>query len=392
MKIVYSLPHPADSLSSEQAGHTVRASAILGVLEKRGHEIIRVEAARGSGAQTAVKTYRSLVKKLLPRFIANQMRDRARVAYSLNYAGRLQQVVEQARPDVILETHIAFSLAGKTVSEKTGIPLGLDDVAPSWEEAQQYGGGAGGLAQRTHHEVTQQASLVVAVSQEIRRLLKEDGVAESKLVTISNGIDHKFFQTGTGGAEVRARYGIPADTVVIVFVGSFQPYHRVDLLLEAFAQVKTDTPARLLLVGEGQRTPEAKAAADRLGINARVTFTGRIPYDQVAQYVAAGDVATMPATNSYGNPMKIYEYMAQSKAIIAPDQPTITEIVAHGESAYLFQPENVGALAAGLKRLIEDGGLRTKIAQRARADADQHTWEKRGEAMEQALEKIRRKS
>jgi glycosyltransferase involved in cell wall biosynthesis len=96
----------------------------------------------------------------------------------------------------------------------------------------------------------------------------------------------------------------------------------------------------------------------------------------------------MPATNSYGNPMKIYEYMAQSKAIIAPNQPTITEIVAHGESAYLFQPENVNALAVGLKNLIEDRDLRERIAKRGRADADTHTWEKRGEAMEQALEKI----
>lgn len=386
MKIVYSLPHPADKLSSEQAGHTVRASAMLGELEKRGHQIFTIEAASGQGSQTAVKTYRTVVKKLLPRPIAMQMRDRARVAYGHRYGERLIEAVEKHHPDVILETHIAFSQAGQRASERTGCPLALDDVAPSWEEEQQYGVGAGKLAREIHRTVTGKASLLVAVSGVIRRLLTEDGIPDSKIVTISNGIDPSFFQSHS--ESVRKRYRIPHDAVVILFVGSFQPYHRVDLLIEAFAKVKVNPPAHLLLVGEGQRTPEAKAAAERLGLMDKITFTGRIPYQEVAEYVTAGDVAVMPATNSYGNPMKIYEYMAQGKAVVAPNQETITEIVTHQHNAVLFQPENVDGLAAALQTVIEDANLRRKIAQQARIDADSHTWAKRAEVLEHALEKI----
>ncbi|NDJ86457.1 MAG: glycosyltransferase, partial [Chloroflexi bacterium] len=177
MKIVYSLPHPADQLESSQAGHTVRARAILSALERRGHEIIRVQAAAGQQSQAAVSTYRSIVKKLLPRPIAMRLRDTARVAYSRRYAGRLIEALQQHRPDVILETHIAFTLAGKIASAETGIPLVLDDVAPPWEEEEQYGVGSRKLARQTYQEITHQARMLVAVSGAIRRLLIAEGLS-----------------------------------------------------------------------------------------------------------------------------------------------------------------------------------------------------------------------
>lgn len=387
MKILYSLPHPADSLDSEQAGHTVRARAMLGALETLGHDIIRLEAASNPRSQSAVKTYRSVVKKLLPRPVAQRMRDLARVAYSRNYGARLIEAIHQHQPDVILETHIAFSVAGKMASAQTGIPLILDDVAPSWEEEQQYGVGAKQLALNTHREVTQQASLLVAVSGVIRQHLIDERIAENKIITVHNGINAAKFHTGIDSLAIRNRYHIPADAVVIVFVGSFQPYHRVDLLIEAFAHVKTD--AYLFLVGDGQRRPEAKALCEKLGLTERVIFTGRIPYEQVADYSAVGDIAIMPATNSYGNPMKIYEYMALGQAVLAPRQETITEIVTHAQDAYLFEPENVGAITEALERVIVDGELRHRLGQSAAQQAIHFTWEARAKSLEAAIGKIR---
>lgn len=385
MKLVYSLPHPADHLESEQAGHIVRARAMLAALESLGHEIIRVEAAADQRTQAAVGTYRRVVKKLLPRPVAMRMRDLARVANSRRYAGRVIEAVTQHRPDLIFETHIAFSLAGKVASEQTGCPLVLDDVSPSWEEEQQYGVGSRRLALDTHHDVTQHARLVIAVSGVIRRSLIEDGVPAQKIVTISNGINEALFHPGIDGRAQRARCGISADAVVIVFVGSFQPYHRVDLLLDAFARVSTSRPAHLLLIGAGKYLAETQAAVTNLGLDNRVTFAGRIPYQDVASYTAAGDIAIMPATNSYGNPMKVYEYMALGKTVLAPDQETITEIVTHGNNAYLFEPGNVESMAVALKTVIEDEDLRVRLGRRAADDARQHTWTKRAETLQQAI-------
>ncbi len=388
MKIVYSLPHPHDRLDSEQAGHIVRARALLAALEQLGHEIVRVQAASGGGSGAAVSTYRQVVKKLLPRPLAMRMRDMGRAAFGRRYAQHLIDVVRNEQPDVILETHIAFSVAGKEASRATDIPLVLDDVAPSWEEERQYGVGAKKLALTIYREVTGQASLLVAVSEVIRRLLVEDGLPEEKIITVSNGIDEAAFRPSAKGAAVRERLGIGPETVVIVFVGSFQPYHRVDLLLDAFARIPGRERARVLLVGEGRETPAAQAHARALNIADRVTFAGRIPYREVADWVAAGDIAVMPATNTYGNPMKVYEYMAVGKAIVAPDQPTITEVVQHGDTAQLFEPGSIDALAKALTALTDDPELRARLGAAAAQAALQHTWTQRAKTLATAMEHI----
>ncbi len=384
MNILYSLPHPADSLASGQAGHVIRAAALLGALERLGHHIQRVEAARSGGAKASVSLYRNVVRRFLPRPIAMRLRDRMRIRHGQRYAQKLLALIEQRRPDLILETHIAFSRAGMLASRLSGVPLVLDDVAPAWEEEQQYGVGLRRAARAIHTEVTAQAHLLIAVNQTLAKQLVEDGAPPEKVIVVPNGIDAELFRADLDGAPIRARCGIPPDAVVIGFVGSFQPYHRVDLLLRAFAQLE-DAHTRLLLVGQGITSAACQNLAAQLGIGARAIFAGAVPYAQVPSYLAAADIAVMPATNAYGNPMKVYEYMAMGKALVAPDQPTITEIAQHGESAYLFPPEDITAMARALQTLISDSALRQRLSIHGQALAAQHTWPKRAEILQQAL-------
>lgn len=386
MKIVYSLPHPSHRLGTPGAGHTVRANAILAALQQLGAEIV-VDQAAAERSQTAAKTYRQLVKRLIPSPIAMRLRDRARVAFGRRYGERLTEVVRKHQPDVILQTHIAFSLSGKIASQATGIPLVLDDVAPSWEEKQQYGVGNQRLAESTHHEVTSQAALCVAVSGPMRRFLEEDGISSDKLIQVPNGISAAIFHPDIDGREIRRRYQITDSTVVVVFVGSFQPYHRVDLLIEAFSRLRTDRDVRLLLVGAGREQAAAQALVDRLGVSERVVFTSAVDYQEVPRHIAAGDVAVMPATNTYGNPMKVYEYMALGKAVIAPNQDTITEIGTHQSELLTFRPESIDALAAALNRVIEQDDFRTALGEAAaKAIASDHTWLNRGQTLLSAIE------
>lgn len=386
MKIVYSLPHPSHRLDEKGAGHTVRANAILSALESLGVEIIRDQAAQG-GSQAAAKTYRDVAKRFIPRPIAMRMRDSARVVFGKQYGERLTEIVRQHQPDVILQTHIAFSLSGKIASEATGVPLVLDDVAPSWEEKQLYGVGNARAAVETHRETTGHAQLCAAVSRAMRRFLMEDGIPDHKLIALPNGIDDRIFHPHIDGSAVREQYGFDNNTVVIVFVGSFQPYHRVDWLLEAFSRVQTVRRVRLLLVGAGRMQPEAEALTRNLDLTERVIFTGGVDYQRVPEYVAASDIAIMPATNTYGNPMKVYEYMALGKAVIGPDQETIREIGTHEHDILTFEPENIDAMAATLMRVIDDETLRERLGdQAAETIIHDHTWRKRGEALLSAIE------
>lgn len=388
MKIIYSLPHPADRLGSQQAGHVIRASALLDALERLGHTVIQLEAATEQSTQTAVGLYRKVVKRMLPRPVAMRMRDTARISHGRRYAHRLIEAIERTHPDVIFETHIAFSLAGKIASEQTGVPLVLDDVAPSWEEEQQYGVGLKEAARDIHRQVTDCARLLIAVNHTMRRYLLEEGIQASKIITVENGIDSRYFRPDVDGHVRRQQYRLPPNAVVIVYVGSFQPYHRVDLLLHAFAQIKTAPAAHLLLVGEGKYTAGAKALAQSLNLLDQVTFTGAVDYSAVASYIAAGDIAVIAANSSYANPMKLYEYMALGKPIVAPNQETITDVVTHDKNAYLFTPEDVPAMAAALKAVSEDLSLRQRLGKAASALAAEQTWDKRAETIQRALEAV----
>lgn len=386
MKILYSLPHPAHRLDTEGAGHAVRAKAMLNALQAQGVTLVIDQAAQ-EGSQSAAKTYRQVVKNLLPKPFAMRIRDRARVTFSHQYGARLAEAVREHKPDVILQTHIAFSVAGKIASEQSGVPLVLDDVAPSWEEQQQYGVGSQKLAKYTHSEITGHARLCVAVSGAMRRFLIEDGIPDEKLIAVPNGIDATIFHPNINADDVRARYNISPDAVLIVFVGSFQPYHRVDLLLEAFSRVQSATPAHLLLVGAGREEPAAREHAAKLNLMARTTFSGHVDYRAVPQHIAAADVAIMPATNTYGNPMKVYEYMALGKAVLAPNQETITEIGTHGKDLLTFPPEDIPTMAATLAQVIDDAALRQRLGtQAAQTIAQAHTWEQRAQTLLSAIE------
>jgi glycosyltransferase involved in cell wall biosynthesis len=96
----------------------------------------------------------------------------------------------------------------------------------------------------------------------------------------------------------------------------------------------------------------------------------------------------MPATNDYGNPMKVYEYMAIGKAVIAPNQPTITEIATHGEDSFLFEPENIASLSAALHTLVCDAALREKLGRSGSRRAMENSWIKRATILQDAMYRL----
>lgn len=391
MKILYSLPHPADTLGSERAGHVVRANALLAELESMGHEVIRVEAA-DSQAQLSVRAYREVVKRLLPPALALPLRDAGRYLHSRRYASQLLERAEQTRPDVLLETYTPMSVAGVRASAATGVPLVVDDLAPSWEDDEVYGVSLQRLSRRVRRQLLAGAGLVVAVNARLARAFREEGVPAASVVTVGNGISEAFFTAGEQRAATRHTLGLAAGDAVAVFVGSFQPFHRVDLLVDAFAAMPDRAGCRLLLVGDGTALDDARRQVRRLGLEESVTFTGQLAHSQVPAHVAAADVGVLPASAEYTNPMKILEYLAAGLPVVAPRQETVAEVVADGVTGVLFEPSNSRALAGALGSVLLDGELRQRLAVEAGAQVRAQTWAAQAARLVDALEGVSRRS
>ena len=148
---------------------------------------------------------------------------------------------------------------------------------------------------------------------------------------------------------------------VIGFVGSIFPYHGVDLLIEAFAGLDENPDLRLLIVGDGSTLPELKSLAKRLGVLNRCIFTGSVPHRRVYAFMEVMDICCMARSNSYGSPVKIFEYGLLKKPVVAPDTVPVRDVMIHGEDAILVEP-NVQSILDALQELLDDHTLALKMA------------------------------
>jgi glycosyltransferase involved in cell wall biosynthesis len=149
------------------------------------------------------------------------------------------------------------------------------------------------------------------------------------------------------------------------------------MLIEAFAQLHDKHPQlHLLIVGDGALQAELEAQVMKRGLVPNVTFAGRVSHEEVRYYIAAMDIAVSPHANFYASPMKILEYMAMAKAVVAPNLPNIRDILCHGENCLLFEPESVESLVAQLDTLLQNPSTRSAIGIAARRKIEiQRNWQ-----------------
>ncbi|CAN5906132.1 glycosyltransferase family 4 protein [soil metagenome] len=336
--------------------------------------------ACGRVDRAGVNGYRRHRGPALLRALRPVVRDAGRLAYGRRHGRRLVDAIRRHDPDVILETHVAFSAGGAHAAAVTGVPLVIDDLAPRWEET-TFGVGLGQAADRVWRRVTDRARVLVAVNAPIHAELAPDVDDLDKLIVVGNGYDARWADAGRPRADTRAALGIAADTLVLTFVGSFLPWHRADLLVTALADVGIARPWQLLLIGDGPcRTEVARTVADR-GLADHVTFTGAVPSRHVADHLRATDIAVLPATNPYGNPMKLVEYLALGTTVVAPDQTTVTELCTHGETAWLFTPDSSDALGDALRTVAADDRLAGRLAGAAAVAAADLRWDRQAERL-----------
>ena len=182
---------------------------------------------------------------------------------------------------------------------------------------------------------------------------------------------------------------LPRDPIV-GYAGHLYAWKGVDVLLRALALVPE---ARGRIVGGQDQEPDlarVKALAQELGIADRVTFTGLVEPAQVPSHLSGAMVLALPNPASaisthFTSPLKLFEYMAAGRAIVASDLPSIREVLKHNEQALLVDPGNPDALATALRRLIADRSLAERLAHAAYAEAPKYTWTRRAEKLEALL-------
>jgi glycosyltransferase involved in cell wall biosynthesis len=164
--------------------------------------------------------------------------------------------------------------------------------------------------------------------------------------------------------------GLGLRGLVVMYVGSLEPYQGIDLLLQSFARVaaRIET-ADLVIVGGAARDIAAyREACRRLGIAGRVHFVGPRPVRELPALLAQADVLVSPRLRGNNTPMKLYSYLHSGKALVATDLPTHTQCIDR-RVAVLAAP-GPDAFADALERLLQDAPLRSRLGAAARGLAE----------------------
>lgn len=206
------------------------------------------------------------------------------------------------------------------------------------------------------------------------------GTPESKVVLAPNAVGGDFLcEPGTARAA-KEKLGLDPALNYIGTVSSLVDYEGLDDLVEAFALLAPDFPQlRLLLVGAGTSAPALADQAAKLGLSAKVIFTGRVPREATPWYHQAMDIFVVPRKDldvtRAVTPLKPVEALASGRPVVASDLPALREIVEDGMNGTLSPAGDPPALARTLARLLRDEPLRHQLGAHGRAEVLQsRTW------------------
>jgi glycosyltransferase involved in cell wall biosynthesis len=345
---------------------SVHLESMVAALRAEGHEVRVVGPAAYAEASLGDE---SRLTTLLRRWLPAAAAELAELAYSIPAYLRLARAAAEFRPDAVYERYNLFFLSGALLARRRRLPFLVEVNAPLAEERSRFGGlRLQGLARWTERFVWRAACHVLPVTEVLAGHVREAGVPPGRIAVVPNGIEL---------VEFPAPVPAPAKPVVTLgFVGFVRDWHGLDAVVREIAGFCGATPLELLVVGEGPARPGLERLAAELGIADRVRFTGLAERQAVPGLVAGFDIALQPAAVAYASPLKVFEYMAAGRAIVAPDQPNIREVLVHERTALLFEAGKPGAMWAAVERLAADPALRERLGAAARAEvlARDLTW------------------
>jgi glycosyltransferase involved in cell wall biosynthesis len=179
-----------------------------------------------------------------------------------------------------------------------------------------------------------------------------------------------------------------------MFVGNLMLWHGLDDLIDIFSLVSHKLPsARLILVGDGPARSIVEKKVKELSLSRSVHITGYVPHEKIPCFLSAADVVVIPypklSMPLWFSPLKLYEYMAAGKAIVASRDGQIAEVIQDGFTGLLVEPGDKNNFAGRLIDLIQNPSIREFLGTNARLQAvSYHSWNQYIEHIEEIYKSV----
>jgi glycosyltransferase involved in cell wall biosynthesis len=232
------------------------------------------------------------------------------------------------------------------------------------------------------------ADVVLVINERLKELVVRLGAKESRTIVLRAGIDDKRFRPGPASDSIKTRYSLSGEDTVLFFMGWL---YRFSGLKEVARQL-ADNPnpnLKLLIVGEGDLFNELEKMQQEHNLKNRLILAGKKDYREIPALIAAADICLLPAYPDEKImqdivPIKLYEYMAMQKPVIATRLPGVLKEFGEGNGiVYVNRPEDVIPKA---RELVARGDL-SKLGLKAREFATKNSWQRIADEFERVLKK-----
>jgi glycosyltransferase involved in cell wall biosynthesis len=353
----------------------VHISGIVRAFEKMGHPVIlssptgidpRHTAGSSPFAEPPSASLLSRLFRLLPRGLFELLE----LLYNIPAFWRNLRLVRRHRCRLIYERHAFFLFSTALVAALCHCPLVVEVnelVGDPRIRAQPL---FSGLARWTDRFLFRRARLIVTVSPHLKRRVEQYGIPAARILVLPNAVSEEDLTPPTAPPPI----SLQPLAFNLCFSGWLVEWHRLDFLIEALALPEFSS-VTLVLIGEGPLRSALEAQARSLGV--RIQFTGSIPHSSMPAALRAMDACVVPHSNEYRSPIKLFEYMAQERPVLAPRTEPIETVVTDGKEALLFTPLDLESLRNSLRKLLASSELRQSIGRAARHLVEErYTWER----------------
>lgn len=244
------------------------------------------------------------------------------------------------------------------------------------------------------------ARFVITITSQMKKILvKESITRENKVLVAPDAVDLEMFnRVHKSKEELRDELNLPQDKKLVSYVGKLYTKGKekgIGDMLRALKILKQQVDNLMMVfVGDKEKTiREYQEEAKRIGLKENdLIFIEQVPFADVPKYEKAFDVLVIPFPWEkhyayYASPLKLFEYMAANKPIIASDFPSHREILSEN-NAVLVEPDNPIALAEGIQKVLDNPELAKRISDQAHKDVQEYTWDKRAERILKVITEV----
>lgn len=377
MKILY--VHRTQGTGAEG----VHIASIVNAFKKLGHEVIvisppGVDPLQSAGSNPYGKSKTSIGKflKMLSRKLPQFLFEILEVLYNIRNEKSIKAVLSSIKVDFIYERHSFFSYAPSKLAQEYNVPhvIEINELAGDQRIRKQC---FVSLARKIDTQILQKAHGIIVVSSYLKERIISLGVDGGKIAVIPNAVNPEMFTDISCDANLKKRVIGGNAAVIIGFIGWFVHWHNLEMLLGVFAGLSKKYDIKLILIGDGVLKNKLKKQCADLNIEDKVVFSGAVSHKDIPRYIGIMDIAVIPDSNEYRSPIKMFEYMAMAKPVLAPNTEPIESVIKDNSNGKIFLRNDAGSLYTSMEELIKDKSARLLLGEQARkAILENYTWEK----------------